>query len=199
MRRAGGAAIARDRVVGIVGTVVLVVALVGVVRFELSQRGGGFDVEFRTVAAPAGDRDGSLAEGATERLAFEVARANVTRMEWILTWGDDVGTPDRFNLTVTSPRGETRSVEGDRERLALAFEHLAVAPPPLTLAGSEATLDARLAALANRDASGTWSATVTLVRAGDQEAGGVALVQDPGNAWTLVARTLAYEARATPR
>lgn len=190
----------RDRVVSVVGATILVLALAGVVRFELGQR-EGYDVAFPVRAQALPGASGALQEGASAPAPLTLALPNVTRLELVLTWADDVGAPDTFQLTLTSPEGVARTAQGDAGRLALAFEGIAVAPPPLVLTGSEASVRERLDGYASRAGEGAWVALVALLDAGDQvaPAGGLTLREDAGNAYALAARALAYEAVVTPR
>lgn len=190
----------KDLVIGIVGTVILVTAMIGVFRYEAS-RGGGSSFE---VTWSEATRDGPGAQGATQAGVttpeeIDVNATNVTGIEWVLTWTDDVGNPDEFNLTVTSPSGENRSIQGTNGRLSVVFEGIAPMPGEMRiLAASQAEAEGRIARDATtRGAEGTWGVAIRLVRAPGvvSPTSGVEVPPDGQNAWTLASTLTVYEPR----
>lgn len=199
--RAAGERLKKDLVIGLVGTAILVAAMVGVFRFEAAQGGSSFSVTFSSSTTELPAVDGATDEGGASEEAVEVATANATAIEFELAWTDDNANsgPDEFNLTVTSPEGESRSVQGSGSPLTLTFEGLNQPPPEARVLGSSAE-DARERAgreFATRAGTGVWNVTVRLVAAGDvaQAENPLPLAQDTGNAWTLTPRVTAYAAR----
>lgn len=167
-------------------------------RYELTQGRGAWDVSFESSTTAGPSATGTTREGEASLVGLEVANANVTSAEFVLTWTDDVGAPDLFELLVTSPSGETRAGNGSAGRVRVAFERIAVHPPDIRLLGEDAL---RRAAedYADAKAVGRWNVTVRLVTAGDATApaGGLVLQADAGNAWTLTSLLTTYRAEVT--
>lgn len=189
----------KDLAIGIVGTIILVAAMIGVFRYEASRGGGSsFEITWEDASVPGPDTAGATQAGGTAAEELEVATLNVTSIEWTLTWTDDVGNPDEFNLTVASPTGENRSVQGTSGKLTVVFEGLAQRPGEMRLlAASKDEAESRIARDATTDAAvGTWSVFVKLVRApGVVSQGGVELPPDGQNAWALTSALTVYEPR----
>lgn len=186
--------------IGLVGTAILLVAMLGVIRYEAIQGGNAWQVAFESSTSPGPGATGSTAEGASSVVGLDLDRPNVTSAEFVLTWADDVGAPDEFELIVTSPSGESRSARGSDGRLRVAFDRLAILPPGVRLLGDEESVRERLARdYASHEAVGRWNVTVRLLSAGDQTApvSGAVLQADPGNAWTLAPALTSYRATVT--
>lgn len=194
--RANG--VQRDSWLGTVGVALLVLALVGVFIYESSpSAGSAFRVTFpvATLAGPSAAAHGL--EGETSVAPFTVMTGNLTRVDIVLSWTDDVGEPDTFQLAATSPSGETKEVEGSAGRLALAFSDLASVPIDThVLAASKPDAQARVAQSASSTAgTGAWLVTVKLVRApGLAPAGGVELQKDGANDWVISSALTMYRA-----
>lgn len=192
----------KDLIVGIVGAAILVSAMVGVFRYEAARTSSAvFDVAFDSVTDAGTRTSGSTDEGDETAATVPVERRNVTRIEWVLEWTDDVGGPDVFNVTVTSPDGRTHSAQADGGTVSVAFDDLAVLPPEMRLTGQgEADVRARAEqSYGSQAAIGDWSVVVKLVDAGDQvtPVGNVVVQEDAGNEWTLTPRLTYYEATFT--
>ncbi|HWH09178.1 MAG TPA: hypothetical protein VNX21_08260, partial [Candidatus Thermoplasmatota archaeon] len=134
--------------------------------------------------------------GATTPAELEVATPNVTRIAFTLRWTDDVGAPDRFNLTIGGPDGRNWSAEGDDGEVTVLVEGLAPVPGEIRLlAAGQAEAEARVARDATtRAADGVWTAFVRLVSAPGllAPAGGVEVQPDGQNAWALTATLTTY-------
>ncbi|MFA5943523.1 MAG: hypothetical protein WC876_03545 [Candidatus Thermoplasmatota archaeon] len=150
-----------------------------------------FNISWAPREAAAGEHEGELAPGESKQVPFTVSSTNVTRVTAILSWSDEPvagqqSDPDLFQVNLTSPAGETRSFlgrnEGPSGSLTASFIVNGFPAPTTVLAeGHDEALDlAHAASPARLEGTGDWLAEVTLV-----EAGGVAVVPDPGNAWTL--------------
>lgn len=188
----------KDMVVGIVGTVILVAAMVGVFRYEAARGGGqSWQVTWAEATAPGPEADGSTNAGATTPVELNVTTPNVTAIRFTLTWTDDAGNPDTFNLTIGGPDGRNWSAEGSSGEITVTVEGLAPMPAPMSiLAASQAEAEARVARDATTHAAeGVWGASVMLVSAPGvpAPAGGVEVVPDGRNAWTLTATLVTYE------
>lgn len=184
-------------VVGIVGTVILVAAMVGVFKYEAG-RGGG---QSWRVTWTEGAEDGPQAQGTTQAGGttveeLNVSAANVTRITFTLRWTDDVGAPDTFNLTIGGPDGQAYSAEGSNGEVSVTVEGLAPTPGEMRLlAATQAEAESRVARDATtRAADGVWGASVKLVTAPGllAPAGGVEVQPDGANAWTLTATLTTY-------
>lgn len=191
----------KDLVIGIVGTLILLTAMVGVFRYEASQRGASFDVTWETRSMEAAAIDGGTNEGESTVESVNLTQANLTRVEFVLEWTDNQANtgPDEFNVTVTSPSGVTRSASASNGRVSVVFDNLAIVPPDARLLGSDesAARDQALRQYGSTAGMGVWNVTVTLVDAGDTPipAGGVpGPLQDAANDWTLRPVLTVYEA-----
>lgn len=96
----------KDTVIGLVGVIVLVAAMVGVFRFEQGQVAGlttasAFSLANETLDAVSG----TVAVGATESHLVNVTQANVTRVSFTVTWTPGQGSTDLVNVTVRPPEG----------------------------------------------------------------------------------------------
>ena len=190
----------KDMVVGIVGTVILVAAMVGVFRYEAARGGGqSWHVTWQEATADGPDEDGTTQVGGTSTVELPVTAANVTRIEFTLRWTDDVGDPDTFNLTIGDLSGRAWSAEGSNGEVTVVVDGLAPIPGELRLlAASQAEAEARVARDATtRAAEGLWGASVKLVQAPGLRApaGSVEVQTDGQNAWTLTATLVTYEPR----
>lgn len=196
----------KDLVIGIVGTLILLTAMVGVFRYEAAQQGSSFDVAWASRSADGETQDGGANEGQPVEATVNVTQANLTKVEFVLEWTDDQANtdPDRFNLTVTSPTGETRAATADNGKVSVVFDNLAPTPQAARLLGSD---EAAARAQATRQyasaaGAGAWNVTILLEDAGDVAAAAgqvpVPQIQDAANSWTLRAVYTFYEATLTP-
>lgn len=193
----------KDLVIGIVGTAILVTAMIGVFRFEASQAGGSFDVRFPTAQAETDAGEARTEAGTPTVVQVNLSAENLTRVEWVLTWTDDEPTrsgEDTATLTVASPDGATRTVSAAAGEAVLVFEGLNPVPPDATLTGSDAeAAQARARDLyASRNGTGAWNVTIAIDVGQEVPTGGLPVPVDTGNQWTLVARLTTYRAELTP-
>lgn len=191
----------KDLVIGLVGTAILVTAMVGVFRFEAAQGGSAFSVTFSTTTTELTPVDRATNEGESTPEGVDVATRNATVVEFVLSWSDDTANslPDEFNLTVVSPTGATRATQGSGSPLTVRFEAVNVLPPQTrVLAGSQEEAHARAALDYTGNAGvGSWNVTIQLVSAGDvgQASNPAPVLQDTGNSWTLTPKVTAYAAQ----
>lgn len=189
----------KDLVIGIVGTLILLTAMVGVFRYEAAQRGASFDVAWPTRDVTANALSDGNNEGETKTLPLVLDQRNITRAVFRFEWTDNVANsaPDEFVVTITSPSGATRTAQGSNGLIELVFEGLATQPPAVRLLEpSEAAARQRAESYANAANTGTWNVTVELVNAGDVADApvGVPAIQDGANDWTLTPVVTVYEA-----
>ena len=193
----------KDLIIGIVGTLILLTAMVGVFRYEAGQRGASFDVSWATRTVEASAVDGGTNEGESSVAAVNLTQLNITRVEFVLEWTDNQANtaPDEFNLTVTSPSGRTYSASGDGGRVSVVVsEGFAAMPQEVRLLGSDeaAARDQATRQFSSSAGTGAWNVTVTLVQAGDTAtpAGPVPVpqLQDGANDWTLRPVLTVFEA-----
>lgn len=165
----------KDTIVGIVGAVALLAAMVGVFKYEGSQAQStlgsqSFDLTWTTEDAAGPSVDGtSPLRGATEE-TLVIGDANITRITFTLTWTATAGA-DTLKLTVVPPEGSglaanTSSEENDGE-LDLVFDIPNTVPPAATVFGnSEEHAKSRLADTNTKLAgTGNWTVTVEFVDA----------------------------------
>lgn len=194
-----GANLKKDLVIGIVGTAILVVAMVGVFRFEAAQAGSNFTVTFgenETALPPVAERTEA---GAATDTDVAIGNANLTKVVFTLQWADDTAAPngpDSFTLSVTSPGGETKEASGSSGTLEVAFEGLNPPPAEAVLsARDESDASARAAELyTTTGGNGTWVVKVTLTDVGNPGTGALTVPQDTGNEWTLTPTVTTYRA-----
>lgn len=187
--------------IGLVGTAILVTAMVGVFRFEAAQGGSSYGVTFASSTTDLAPIDGGADEGESADVTVDITTSNATAIEFVLAWTDETANsgPDEFNLTISSPSGATRSVQGSTSPLSLRFDGLNQPPPEARVLGSSEE-DAREKAardFASSEGVGVWNVTLTLVAAGDvaQADNPIPLAQDTGNSWTLTPKVTAYAAQ----
>lgn len=189
----------KDLVIGIVGTLILLTAMVGVFRYEAAQRGASFDVSWPTREINAAATTEGINEGETRNLPVLLDQRNITKVVFRFEWTDNVANsaPDEFVVTITSPSGVNRSAEGSNGLIEVVFEGLATPPPTVRLLeDNEAAARQRAESYASAANTGAWSVTVQLVNAGDVASApvGVPVIQDGGNEWTLTPIVTVYEA-----
>lgn len=178
----------KDTVVGILGAVILVAAMVGIFYYEGTQAPSGVATGPTTPGAPPGGSanltvsdgprlasDGSQPAGATVTKNVTINQTGVRRVEFTLTWTDDAsqppGGPDTLKLTVTPPSGAGAGAKSDERNtgsIALTFENLTAA------------------------ASGQWMVSVQVTSTGDPATPvppPVPLpVSDTGNSWAVATK-----------
>ncbi len=202
----------KDTIVGIVGAVILVGAMVGVFWYEGTQASAlgaeRFAVNFPNQAGSFPEVKGSTLEGQSTTQTISVDRANLTSLEFSLAWTDDeAGTAaDQFILTVESPDGSiSRSKGPATSPISVAIDSATLgqaAPEPKTENGrNEADAASRVAAAHTGTAgNGNWTVTIEMSQAGKgtcapQPVGCPAGQGDTGNSWTLKVAYTAYQAQ----
>lgn len=185
----------KDTVVGILGAVILVAAMVAIFYYEGTQVPGGTggaggtggtggNALYRTANATGPTASGQN----TEEVTVDIAQQNLTAVEFLVTWQDDANTdPDTFRVTVTGPDGQNATGEGSDGAAGIPVRVSPIATIP-NAANAPATTAG----------SGTWTISVELVNVG--QVGGLPLpgqipVSDQGNAWDL-STALTYFERA---
>lgn len=206
----------KDTVVGILGAVILVAAMVAIFYYEGTQApgttttggGGGtgpltFTWQNRTADGPS--VNGQTAEGETSQDAVTIEQQNLTRVTFRLTWTDEnvpQNQPDRFLLRVTSPDNQTEEAEGENAAGQQGLVEVTFSPLN-QVPGLERGTTADLARLAGTIGMGEWRIEVQLLAAGDPGAPGVPPlpgqlpVADTGNAWELATELNYYEAQVS--
>lgn len=198
----------KDTVVGIVGAVILIAAMVGVFYYEGTSAditgagGSGWAVTWTTGTMGGPTADGDTQEGQTSSETLTISAANLTKIEFTLSWTDNVGSADEFRLVVHPPGGGApKEVTGSQSPLTVVFEDLNAVPTQDEVGGSnEGEARARLAgAHTKTGGTGEYHVEVTLVSAGDQmdPTGTIVIQADDNNAWSLAARLTTYSASVT--
>ena len=193
----------RQAKVGIAGAALLLVALILVLTVEsqgVDDPVLSYPVTWPVSEAGATTQEGRLTEGESTTIGIDLPTFNVTTVEVVLTWSDDVGEPDAFNLTVVGPTGElTATAASDTGEARVRFD---VAEPPSVseVRGlSPANAGARLAAEETTAAAiGTWQVTIELSSApGQRPVPGLPDLEvqpDGANPFQLLFRYNAYRA-----
>lgn len=191
----------KDLIIGLIGTAILVTAMIGVFRFEAAQASSAYDITFTSSSEAGPGEAGRLEEGETAEVTLNLTTRNLTRIEFKLTWTDDVmqSAPDSFELHLTSPDGRNFTAPADEDGdLVIIVEDLAVTPPAVQESGTsrEAVEERVIDKYATTGGVGLWTVAIVLVEAGDTAApaGNLAIQQDNGNEWTLETTLTAYRA-----
>lgn len=160
----------KDTIIGIVGAVVLVAAMVGVFQYEGSQSastlgGAQFQVTWATDSANGPTVSGSTAVGEETEEVLTVEETNLTRSEFTLVWTPGPGSTNTMRLTVTPPAGtglDAQTVEGTGGEISLSFDVPNDVPQDATVFGnSEEEARGRLAAQYTKSVgTGDWGVTV---------------------------------------
>lgn len=193
----------KDLAIGLVGTLILLAAMVGVFRFEAAQAGDAYRVSWPTATAAGPGDEGRSTEGQETAVDLNFTSVNITRIEFVLSWEDDVAEsePDTFTLRVVAPNGTAYEAEAaSGGELVIDAAGLALVPQEIRVNGASKERVERdlVTRYANDAATGIWQVTVTMVEAGGTSgpAGGLPLPQDDGNDWTLTTRVTTYSADA---
>lgn len=194
----------RQVVVGIVGGVVLLAGMVGVFVYEASnapEPSLTFPVRWSVDDGGQVQRSDRLQEGEEAEYSFNVTQPNATQVRVRLTWQDDVGQPDRFNLTVTNPATQrTETLSSTNGTISVTYP---LNPVPaignVTASGSQAAQRAVADDHTSHLGQTAWPVTVTLASAPGQrpvpQAGSIETQPDGANRFQL---TFSYEVyRAT--
>lgn len=181
----------REAIVGAVGTAVLVAAMVGLFFYERAQF-EAYEVSWTQREADDGTRSGTLEAGASESYTFTASEQRLAGVSAALTWSDDAGAPDTFELAIQGPNGTyQQTAEGDASPLEI---EIPVKETPETTKMTARSLEGARqqvnASASWTNGTGEWSMTVTLVSApGDQIAGQEAM-EDGSQSYEL---TFAYD------
>ncbi len=194
----------RQVLVGIIAGVVLLGGLVGVFMYEARnapEPSLTYPVRWSVDDGGQVQRSERLEEGQEADFSFNVSQPNATQVRVRLTWQDDVGQPDRFNLTVTNPATQrTETLSSTNGTISVSYP---LTPVPGTANVTASDADAARQAVASEHTSHlgqtTWPVTVTLVSAPGQrpvpQAGSIETQPDGANRFQL---TFSYEVyRAT--
>lgn len=195
----------KDTVIGIVGSIVLVAAMIGVFTYERSQaNAGAFAVTWESVQS-----DGPTAEGSTPlqqstETTVDITQTNLTSVDFTVAWTPTQGT-DTLRVTVTPPEGSglnaTDPVEGDSGSITVTVPIPNEVPTVERASGAdESDATARLAGThASTLGTGTWTITVEFVSAtGVVPVPGAPVGSDTEVAWTA-ASSLTHYAPALSR
>ncbi len=154
--------------------------------------------------------EGTLAEGQVITHVLTVPGQNTTALNFVLTWQDDTGAPDRFRITVNGPNGsafESKTIEGTSGNIAVYYNPIdgLPAPPPPTQVRAADTGHAVTEAGGARQAwpeGVVWRVTIHLESAPGSPASplppplGSPAVQDGQNGYALTLTRTMYEAQA---
>lgn len=193
----------KDTVVGIVGAVILIAAMVGVFYYEGTNEavtgtgGSGWTVTWPTATTGGPSANGQTNEGQTSSQKVMIDASNLTKVEFTLTWTDDVGSADEFILKVTPPGGgAAKEASGSASPLTVTIDGCNGVPSEDDVGGSdEADAQSRLARThTTSGCSGEYAVDITLTTAGDARdpTGTIVITNDGGNAWTLGTRLTSY-------
>ena len=106
----------RDTVIGIVGVVILVAAMIGVFTYERGQASeltDGGSASTMNFTAPA--VGGNVAVGATSENVVTLNQTGITNVTFTLTWTAGQNSDDTFMIVVVPPNGTGSPVESPAE------------------------------------------------------------------------------------
>lgn len=96
----------RDTVIGIVGVLILVAAMIGVFSYERNQAAQGGDISGFVLANLTGPSlDGDVALGAEDAQTLTINQTNLTRIVFTLTWTPGATSTDTLQLIVAPANG----------------------------------------------------------------------------------------------
>lgn len=149
----------------------LVAAMSGVFFYERSQF-STYEVDWQSQQAGTTTEGGSLDEGASQDHTVTIDAERLSTVRVRLTWSDDVGEPDTFELAVNGPNG-TYSGGDASASSPLEVEVPIHEDPGTTTASGRSLEDAHGQANATAswtDGTGAWTVTVTLANAPGEQA-----------------------------
>lgn len=156
----------RDTTIGVVGSLVLIAAMAGVFLYERGQF-DDYTITWGTAEGVLASDDGTLSQGASQSFEAVVAHEGVARVRAVVTWTDDAGDPDTFEVVVRDPGGAEVDRQSGSSGEVMAEATVTEAPARTSVA-ARSPEDARDQAMAGLDASagqGTWTVEVLLVEA----------------------------------
>lgn len=192
----------RDTAVGLAGAAVLIAAMAGVFFYERAQF-GTYAVAWEQTEAGSVLEGGTLEEQASQSYTFTADADRLSRIVLTLSWTDDVGDEDTFEVAYEGPNGTyADTMEATSSPLVIEVPiHEAPGTSTVTARGAE---DAR--AQLNTSASwtngtGDWTVTVTLVDAPGEQApiGGQETDPDGSQDYELAFTYERWEPSLTPR
>lgn len=179
----------KDTVVGILGAVILVAAMVGIFYYEGTQAPGGsaaaggsgpFAVTWKSDMTSLAAVSGQSQLGQSASQTVNVTAANVTKAEFALTWTNDQAPigPEKLTLTVKAPDGKTYTASGDTGTVTVLVSPVNAEPAVNHTGGaSEADAQSALAgAYTTTNGTGAWTVTVNY----DAVEGQAGAVPNPG-------------------
>lgn len=195
----------KDTVIGIVGSVVLVAAMIGVFTYERNQaNAGAFAVTWGTEDATGPTAEGSTALTETSQATVDVAQTNLTEVAFTVTWTPAQGT-DTLRVTLVPPDGSglnaSEPVQSDTGTILVSVTVPNPVPTVDRAAGAnEADATARLAqAHASTLGTGTWTVSVEFVSAtGVVPVPGAPVGSDAEVAWSVASTLTHYAPTLTP-
>lgn len=172
---------------GLLGVALLTLATAAIAGFEAT-RFEAREVAWTFATLEAGRAEGALGQGDSTDVDIDVTNvANVRSVTAILSWTDEIGDADAFELRVAGPQGQNATSEPDASgeiRLVVP-----VAEPPAQLVAPNAVSAQHLAALMvdPERGVGTWTITIGLPTAPGAPApvGPVEMQADGENAYEL--------------
>ena len=192
-----------DKMMAFMGIFVLLIALIGSAMLEgEAPEGEGllFNVFFSEESEGVLDQDGHTNEDQTSSLELNVTHANITWIEFHLTWDDDryplYGDPnDEFELTIHAPDDteveyDPSSSESDTNENITIQAKLQELPEDKKQVSGESK-KALAKELTTYVGIGTWNIEVTCNEAGDLSP---IFNDDNGNDWNLEVTLYHYEA-----
>lgn len=162
----------RDTVIGLVGVVILVAAMVGVFSYEQGQATGLTAVPALALAnATLPEASGTVAVGATDSQLVNVTPANVTRVTFTVSWTGGGQATNTVNVTVRPPAGleEGGMAESDSGSVTVTV----LVPNDRPTSGPLAL------------GSGEWKVDVTFVGSAGPAPGGLPVLTDDSLAYTI--------------
>lgn len=156
----------RDVLIGIAGAAILIATMTGVFFYERA-RFTEYDVTWHQVQAGSETETGSLDAQTSESYTFTADADRLSSVTLTLSWTDDAGEPDTFEVALQGPNG-TYSDTADGASPPLTVEVPIHGDPGIRTATGRSLEDARdqlNTSTSWTNGTGDWSVTVTLVDA----------------------------------
>jgi hypothetical protein len=203
----------KDTVVGILGAVILVAAMVGIFYYEGTQapgataNGGGggagtgpFAVSWTTAEKAGTAVQGSTDWGASSTQQANVTGSNVTKISFAVTWTPNAVSAESVTVTGKGPGGLSCTGQASTSGTATCDVNVGAAPAVNRTGGAdEASAAQGLAAqYTTTNGTGAWTLTIAV-----QNQVPASPVPNPGlpvstsTAWTLTPKVTSYTASVT--
>ena len=187
----------KETLTGLLGAVVLVAAMIGVFFYERGQF-HEYDVTWQQAPSETAQQaqGATLSTGEAADHTFTLQAPSLATVEVTVTWTDDGGDPDTFQVLVEGPDGRSGNAQGSQGELVVEVP-VAETPTATSAVGrnEEAAREMLLSQVATGQGQGTWTVTVTLEAApgATTPVGGAETQADGANDYEVTLQPLVWD------